>query len=84
MKDPPVKRPFAVKKNMKSKREKVPSHVFLIPDERKFPVKKFDSKSGKWVYDCKALRAAIVRAAQFGYKRVESQARSLYLKNCKK
>lgn len=81
MAEPEVKRPFLVEKEVQSKREKVPSHVFLLPDERKFPVKMW--KDGEWVYDCRALRAAISRAAQHGYRSVEEKARELYLKHCK-
>lgn len=84
MKEPTVKRPFKVKKQMRAKRQQVPAHVFLLPGERKFPVKRWDAKEKAWVWDCKALRAAITRAAQYGYRRVEEKARAIYMKECKK
>ncbi|MFZ8856233.1 MAG: hypothetical protein ACO2OX_03515, partial [Candidatus Nanopusillus sp.] len=73
--------PERIKKIIRSKseREKLPAHYFLMPKERKFPVK--DPATGK--YHCGLLRAAIFRAAQHNYKQVEKKARKLYEKHCK-
>ena len=59
-------------------REDAPDHYFLLPKERKFPVK--NPLTGK--YDCRLIRAAITRSAQHKYKNVEKKARKLYEKHC--
>ncbi len=59
------------------KRRTYPKDYFLLIDEngdRKFPVK--NPKTGK--YDAGLVRAAITRAAQYGYKEVEQKAQELY------
>lgn len=73
--------PESIKKKIRSKseREKMPAHYFLMPKERKFPVK--DPTTGK--YHCGLIRAAITRAAQHKYEQVEKKARKLYEKHCK-
>jgi hypothetical protein len=73
--------PKTIKEKIRSRseRESMPSHYFLMPKERKFPVK--DPSTGK--YHCGLLRAAITRAAQHKYKNVENKARKLYEKHCK-
>jgi len=73
--------PKSIKEKIQSKseREKMPAHYFLMPKERKFPVK--DPTTGK--YHCGLIRAAITRAAQHKYENVERKARKLYEKHCK-
>jgi hypothetical protein len=73
--------PKSIKEKIQSKseREKMPAHYFLMPKERKFPVK--DPTTGK--YHCGLIRAAITRAAQHKYEQVERKARKLYEKHCK-
>jgi len=66
----------------KSAREKMPSSAFLDPQNLKYPVKK--KVNGNWVYSCKALRAAMVRAAQNNRTDIYSKAKNLYEKLCKK
>lgn len=46
------------------KREDMPAHVFLLPGERKYPVKV--KQGGKWVYSAKLLLAAARRARMLG------------------
>lgn len=53
-------------------REKKPSHVFLLPKEKKFPVKVY--RNGKWVYSKKLLKAALGRARQHNYPQVATAA----------
>ncbi len=65
----------------KSAREKMPPSAFLDP-QLKYPVKK--KVNGKWAYSCKALRAAMVRAAQNNRTDIYSKAKNLYEKLCKK
>jgi len=62
-----------------SKRKEMPASYFLIPSERKFPVRNPDG-----TYNCNLIRAAITRAAQHGYREVEAKARRLYQRICKK
>ena len=66
----------------KSAREKMPSSAFLDPQNLKYPVKK--QVNGKWVYSCKALRAAEVRAIQNGKTDIANKAKNLYQKLCQK
>ena len=40
------------------KREEYPSHVFLLPSERKYPYKRWDSKEKKWKVSCADLADA--------------------------
>jgi len=56
-------------------REKYPSHVFLLPKQRKFPVKVY--RNGKWVYSKKLLKAALGRAEQHNYPQVAAAARRI-------
>lgn len=74
--------PEKIHKIIKSKkwREETPKHFFLLPNEKKFPYK--NPITGK--IDCRLLRAAITRAAQHNYPKVESKARKLYQKHCSK
>lgn len=58
-------------------RAKVPANFFLLPGDRKFPYKNKDG-----TLNCNLLRAAITRAAQYGYASVESKARNLYEQYC--
>jgi len=62
-----------------SDREKVKPSYFLLPKERKFPYKNKDGS-----INCKLLRGALTRAGQYGYKSVQSKAKKLYEKYCKK
>jgi hypothetical protein len=59
----------------------VPDSVYLLPREKKFPVKRL--KDGRWVYSCKDLRDAIFLAARHGYKSVLKKAQELYAEHCK-
>ena len=54
------------------KRKEAPPHVFLLPKERKFPVKVY--RNGKWVYSKKLLKAALGRARQHGYLSAAAKA----------
>lgn len=54
------------------RREELPGSYFLMPKERKFPYKTSDGKISR-----RLLIAAIHRAAQYGYKDVESKAREI-------
>lgn len=60
-------------------RAELPADHFLLPDQRKFPYKNKDGS-----INCRALRAAISRAAQHGYRDVEERARRLYERYCAK
>lgn len=64
------------------RRRQYPKSYFLLvtaDGERKFPYK--DPKTG--AIHCGLLRAAITRAGQYGYKKVQDKARALYEKHCK-
>lgn len=65
--------------NRPAERAKMPASHFLLPKERKFPVKNKDGS-----YNCNLIRAAIVRAAQHGYPEVRRKAERLYARYCKK
>ncbi len=58
-------------------REKLPASHFLLPGKRKFPYKNKDGS-----VNCRLLKAAISRAAQHGYKKVEAEARRLHQRHC--
>jgi hypothetical protein len=60
------------------KREDMPSHVFLMPDERKYPVK--EKRNGEWVYTKTALRSAISVANMQGDVSVSRKAQELLAK----
>lgn len=62
-----------------SEREELPRDYFLLPKERKFPYRNRDGS-----INCKLLRAAMTRAAQFGYREVYEKARRLYDRFCAK
>ncbi|GAB6066022.1 hypothetical protein JCM9492_11140 [Aquifex pyrophilus] len=62
-----------------SERKKLPASYFLLPEKRLFP---YRNKDG--TINCNLLRAAIVRAAQHGYREVEEKARRLYRRYCQK
>jgi len=70
--------------NVKSQRlrQLAPKHVFLLPEERKFPYKRY--KNGKWVISCADLRDAMRLAAIHRYKQVEQKAKRLYSRHCKR
>lgn len=61
------------------KRNAMPSHVFLMPKEKKYPYKK--KVNGQWKISRSGLLACIRRAAQHGHKAVEAKARRLYQKH---
>jgi len=61
----------------KSERQKLPASYFLLPEKRLFP---YRNKDGS--INCNLIRAAIVRAAQHGYKKVEQIARRLCRRYC--
>jgi len=73
--------PERIKKKIKSKSERqdMPKSYFLLPNERKFPYK--DPDTGE--ISCPLLHAAITRAAQHNYPKVEQRARKLYERHCK-
>jgi hypothetical protein len=53
--------------------------AFLLPDpidpgKSKFPIM---PKHGPCVIDCRALRVALTRAGQYGYRNVQTKARRL-------
>jgi len=79
-KEPEVKTPALTQS--KEKRAKVPAHVFLLPEERKFPYKRW--RNGRWVISCADLRDAIRLAAIHGYRKVRQKAEELYVKHCGK
>jgi len=58
----------------------VPDSVYLLPREKKFPVKRL--KDGRWVYSCADLRDAIRLAAIHGYESVLKKAKELYAEYC--
>jgi len=60
-----------------SERKELPPSYFLLPEKRLFP---YRNKDGS--INCYMLRAAIVRAAQHGYREVEQKARRLYRRHC--
>ena len=66
----------------KKAREEMPSSAFLDPQNLKYPVKK--KINGKWVYSCKALVAAMIRAKQNNRMDIYSKAKKLHDNLCKK
>jgi len=58
-------------------RKNLPADYFLLPKERKFP---WRNKDGS--VNCNLLRAAIRRAARYGYREVEAKARRLFKRYC--
>jgi len=79
-KGPEVKTPSNVPVDQRDE-VKVPSHVYLLPREKKSPYKRY--RGGEWVISCADLRDAIRLAAMHGYKSVEEKARQIYAKECK-
>jgi hypothetical protein len=64
-------------------REEVLSHCgkkcFLMPEQKKFPICKMCSKNTcQCKPDCKGLRAAKIRAGQWGYEAVKQKAMKIY------
>ena len=59
-------------------RDKIPADYFLIPEEKKFPVKGPDGK-----YDCRLILRARIRAKQFNYPSVLKKANELWERYCK-
>lgn len=66
------------------RREKMPDSAFLLPDEKKFPVKTKDKKTGEWKLSQNGLKAAMSRAGQHGYADVLERAQKLYTDNFEK
>ncbi|NIU85234.1 MAG: hypothetical protein GWN64_17590 [Candidatus Thorarchaeota archaeon] len=60
-----------------SKREDMPSHAFLVPGEKKYPVKVKDPKTGRWVLDANLLLAAQRRAVTQRRRDLASKAKSM-------
>lgn len=58
-----------------SQREDIPSHVFLVPSEKKYPYKKY--VDGEWKVSCAGLLAAYRRAIMNNDASVEQKAKSL-------
>jgi hypothetical protein len=69
--------PWKMPEYSEKERKDMPSHVFLLPSERKFPYKSKD-KNGKWVVRPNMLRAAMSRAGQHGYPAIYKKAKRLY------
>ena len=59
----------------------IPDSVYLLPREKKFPVKRL--RDGRWEYSCADLRDAIRLAAIHGYETVLEKAKKLYEEYCK-
>jgi len=59
----------------------VPDSVYLLPREKKFPVKRL--RDGRWQYSCADLRDAIQLAAIHGYESVLEKAQKLYEEHCR-
>ena len=57
------------------KRQEWPSHVFLLPKERKYPYKKL--VNGQWKVSCARLLAAMRRAIMNGRQDIAAKARAL-------
>jgi hypothetical protein len=64
-------------RSMISNRDAMPSSAFLLPGEKKYPVKVKDSR-GRWVYDANMLLAAERRAITQGRADIAHRAHSLY------
>lgn len=60
-----------------SQREDMPSSAFLVPSEKKYPVKKKNPQTGKWEYDPNLILAAERRAASQKDESVKSRAKAL-------
>ena len=60
-------------------RKKQPANYFLDTKNRKYPYRNPDGS-----INCRLLRAAITRAAQYHHPTIEAKARRLYNKYCKK
>ena len=58
--------------------KKYGNQAFLMPKEKKFPI--INPNTGN--ISCKMLRAAKMRAAQFGYNDVKMKASSMFAKKC--
>jgi len=57
------------------KREEMPGHVFLEPEQRKYPVK--DKTNGEWVYSRDLLLAAAREARMHGHEGLAKRADAL-------
>ena len=68
----------AIRKQI-SDRSDMPTSAFLVPGEKKYPVKKKDSK-GNWVYDANMLLAAERRAIMNGRRDIARRARSIRIR----
>lgn len=66
----------------KSNRDDMPSHVFLRPSDKAYPVKEKD-KNGRWVYSLNLLLAAQKRATMNGDKAIAAKAKALYARYSK-
>jgi len=58
--------------------KKYGKEAFLLPEKRKFPI--INPNTGN--VSCKMLRAAKVRAAQYGYRDVERKASLMFSQKC--
>jgi len=66
-----------------SKREDMPSSAFLVPSEKKYPVKRRNKETGTWEYDANLILAAERRARLNNDTSVESKAVALRKKHVK-
>ena len=60
-----------------SQRENMPPSSFLIPSEKKYPVKRKNKLTGKWEFDANFIVAAERRARMNRDRAVESKALAL-------
>jgi len=56
-------------------REKMPAHVFLDPENKRYPYKKY--VDGKWKISCAGLLAAYRRAIMNGEQSIANKARKI-------
>jgi len=60
-----------------SNREDMPASAFLVPSEKKYPVKKKNPKTGRWEFDPNLLLAAKRRAVTQRDPAIASKAGAL-------
>lgn len=61
-----------------SKREQMPAHVFLDPEKKRYPYKKY--VDGKWKISCAGLLAAYRRAIMNKDTQIANKAKSLAIR----
>jgi len=63
------------------KRESVPAHVFADQRRRRYPMKLWNSRTGRYEYSDRMLRAVISRANSQGDKAISAKASRLRKKH---